>query len=86
MRSVKSLTSGPHLSRDGATVLPSSEHTLHVPVEIGYRRFDQLIVLYILVPVILVMEVFRPRTTDNDTAVLARDQIVILQGALADDV
>lgn len=72
------LTSGPDLVHVCAALLPAVEISLHVLIEILPSRFYHLIVVDDIVPIALVLVVFIPGATDDDTPVFSRNEVVEL--------
>ena len=70
------LTTSPHLLRLRIRVLPSSEMSLHIAIEIRHDFIEQLIVVYSVIPSLAVGPEALSCSADDDAAVRTRDQVV----------
>ena len=72
------LTSGPDLLELSIAIFPAFEVLLHVAVKVFPATLDELVVAYVTKPRIFDMPESFSRATDDDTAIRARNQIVVL--------
>jgi hypothetical protein len=58
-------------------VLPAQEVPLHQTVKVRLGRLNELAVIRDVVPVLLISQIEGPCATDNDTAIIPGDEVVI---------
>lgn len=79
-------TARPNSFGHSPSVLPAAKGFLHEAIEIVSRRFNQLVIVSGIIPCLFIVEERRSSSTDNNTPVRSREQVVIYSGPTADHI